>query len=415
MAEATESVEKTLGLGARNRSGTVRVAIGAALALAVAAVIYWVAFSDPAKSVRYVTAEAARGGFDVTVTATGTVEPTNLVDISSELSGTLKSVNVDFNDEVEVGTVLAALDTPKLEAELEVRKAALDSAIARVAMAQATLDETQERFDASTSLQQRGVTTHQAFVAERAAFIRAQAELQSAEADRQLAEANLDLQQAELAKACICSPIRGVVLDRAVDPGQIVAAALSAPVLFTLAEDLREMELHVDIDEADIGRVAVGNTAEFTVDAYDEKRFPAEISSLRYAPETIDGVVTYKAILAIDNSALLLRPGMTATADIIVAQVKDAVVVANAALRYAPPRDPATEKTDDARSGLLGVLIPQRPEEAAAADDSTVWVLKDGAPHEVAVTAGGSNGKVTEITGGDLAVGDMVITDRIDG
>jgi HlyD family secretion protein len=415
MVEAKESVEETLGLGRQKRPLLARVGIGAALVAFAAGLVYWAAFSGRSDGVRYLTAEAGRGSFAVIVTATGTVEPTNLVEISSELSGTLASVNVDYNDTVEVGTVLASLDTTRLEAELSVRKASLDAAIARVAIAQATLDEARERYQTALSLEERGVTTRQAFVSDRAAFIRAQAELQSAEADRALAEANLDLQQAELDKSCICSPIRGVVLDRAVDAGQIVAASLSAPVLFTVAEDLTEMELHVDIDEADIGRVAVGDTAEFTVDAYDDSRFPAEIVQIRFAPETTDGVVTYKAILTIDNSRLLLRPGMTATADITVAEIAEALIVPNAALRYVPPRDPGEERADDERSGLLGMLIPDAPEEAKAADAGTLWVLEAGVPREVTVRAGDSDGKVTEITGGELAEGDLVITGRIDG
>ena len=415
MAETKESVEHTLGLGSRKRSRLLRIALLVAVLGVAGGALYWVAFSDPAKDVRYVTTEVTRGSFDVIVTATGTVEPTNLVEISSELSGTLKSVHVDFNDEVEKGTVLASLDTTKLEAELAVRKAALDSAIARVAMAQATLDDATERYNTASSLEERGVTAHQAFVSQRSAFVRAQAELQSAKADQALAEANLDLQNAELEKACICSPIRGIVLDRAVDAGQIVAAALSAPVLFTVAEDLTQMELHVEIDEADIGRVTVGDRAAFNVDAYDNKTFPAEIAEIRYASETIDGVVTYKAILTIDNSDLLLRPGMTATADITVEEIENALIVPNAALRYVPPRDPDEARPGDERSGLLGMLIPDSPDDVRATDESTLWVLKDEAPEETPVATGGSNGKVTEITGGGLAEGDRVITDRIDG
>lgn len=181
-----------------------------------------------------------------------------------------------------------------------------------------------------------------------------------------------------------------------------------------LAEDLRQMELQVDIDEADIGRVAVGNKAKFTVDAYDERRFPAEISEIRFAPETIDGVVTYKTILTIDNAEMLLRPGMTATADIVVAEITRALVVPNAALRYAPPRAPA-EDTEEERSGLLGMLIPDRLDDAAGGDNKTLWVLKDGIAQEIAVRAGDSDGLVTEILEGPLAEGDTVITDQSDG
>ncbi|MDJ0631126.1 MAG: efflux RND transporter periplasmic adaptor subunit [Rhodobacter sp.] len=411
MRKTSDDISETLGLNSSRNGRRLWIAAAAVAAIAGAGIWYFVQTTGPADAVQYVTTKAARGDFSVTVTATGTVEPTNLVEISSELSGTLESVEVDFNDTVEVGTVLAQLDTTKLEAQVQVAKASLESAIARVAMAKASLDDAREKYESARDLDARGVTPHQAFLTQRANFVRAQAELQSAEADQSLAEANLDLYSADLERACICSPIKGVVLDRSVDPGQIVAASLSAPVLFTVAEDLAQMELQVNIDEADIGRIAVGNRATFTVDAYDLRRFPAEISEVRFAPETIDGVVTYKAILTIDNSAMLLRPGMTATADITVAEISDALIVPNAALRFAPPRE-ADPDVEDERSGLLGMLIPSRPDEAATGDDKTLWVLKDGVAQEIAVRAGDSDGRVTELLGGALTEGDFVIIDQ---
>ena len=257
MPSSQSEVERTLGLHRRaHRGARAAGAIGVLVLLGVGLWL-WVASSQRNATVHYVTAAAQISDFSVTMTATGTIEPTHLVEISSELSGTLKSVHVDYNDVVDVGTVLAELDTIKLEAQLAVRQAGLASAVARVAMARATLDEAQTKYDTALNLEERGITAHQTFVSQRAAFMRAQAEEQSAIADRALAQANLDLQQAELEKACICSPIRGVVLDRAVDAGQIVASALSAPLLFTVAEDLTNMELQVDIDEADIGLVAL--------------------------------------------------------------------------------------------------------------------------------------------------------------
>ena len=412
MVENRKDVAEVLGLG-QHRSGSFRwAAYLLALVLAAGGGLYWYMGADGSRTVRYSTAPVERADFIVTVTATGSVEPTNLVEISSELSGTIKSVNVDFNDIVEVGTILAELDTTKLEAQLDVRRAALDATIARVAMARATLEEARARYDSTLELQKRGVDSPQALISQRAAFTRAQAELQSAQADQSLAEANLDLQQAELEKACICAPIRGVVLDRAADKGQIVASALSAPILFTLAEDLTQMELHVDIDEADIGQVSVGDAAQFRVDAYDERLFPAVISEIRFAPETIDGVVTYKAVLTIDNSDMLLRPGMTATADITVDERKDVLTVPNAALRYAPPPE-AVE--DEDRSGLLGMLIPQGSERQSRGDGRTLWVMRDGVPVEITVETGASDGLVTELLGGEIAEGDRVVTDRFDG
>ncbi|MHA6264933.1 efflux RND transporter periplasmic adaptor subunit [Arenibacterium sp. CAU 1754] len=413
MNEIREDIAQTLQLGTRRRGWRVGAFLSVAGIIAAAVLWYAVIMPGGADRVRYVTATAGRGDLIVTVTATGTIEPTNLVEISSELSGKLASVEVDFNDTVTVGTVLAHLDTRKLEAQLMIAKASLDAAIARVAVAQASLDDAREKYEAALDLEARGVTSHQDFSTKQATFKRAQAELQSALADRNLAEASLDLRQTELDQACICSPIEGIVLDRAVDPGQIVVASLSAPVLFTVAQDLAQMELQVNVDEADIGRVSVGEKASFTVDAYDEKQFLAEISEVRFSPEIVDGVVTYKTILTVDNSDLLLRPGMTATAEIIVAEISDALVVPNAALRYTPPQELDTDGEED-RSGLLGMLIPDQQDDRAAIDDKTLWVLKDGVPMEISVKSGDSDGRFTTILQGPLSEGDVVITDQID-
>ena len=409
-----EEITRILGLGDGGRRRSFLIA-GAVLAPVLAGLVWLgiAAYGDRGNPV-YRTAPVVRDSFAVTVTATGTVEPTTLVEVSSQLSGAVDSVHVDFNDSVEVGTVLATLDTRKLEAQLAIARASVETAKARVAVGQASLDKARADFEIARTLERRGVTSHQAFITQQAALKRAEAELRSAEADRDLAEATLTLHQADLDNACICSPIRGVVLARAVDPGQIIAAALSAPVLFTIAGDLREMQVQVAIDEADIGRVALGDVARFTVDAFRDRSFPAQISELRFAAEIVNGVVTYKAILNVDNSDLLLRPGMTATAEITVAEVTDALVVPNAALRFAPPQPTEREVADD-RSGLLGMLMPTTPQNTATAGDGTIWVLRDGRPVETAIVPGETDGAVTEILGGDLSEGDPVITGRSDG
>lgn len=380
--------------------------------LGAAALWWWMAGEAERSAPRYTTLAAARGDLTVTVTATGTVEPTNLVTISSELSGTVESVSADFNDVVSAGQELARLDTAKLQAQVAVQQASLRAAEARVISAEASLAETMEAYETTRELDRRGVASHTALINAKAAFDRARASLQVANADRQLAEATLKLTQADLEKACICSPINGVVLDRQVDPGQIVASSLNAPTLFTVAEDLTKMELQVYVDEADIGKLRRGNRSTFTVDAYDDRVFPAEIETIRYASETVDGVVSYLATLTLENADMALRPGMTATAEIVVAELRDVLLVPNAALRFAPPQLADTQDEDDDRSGLLGMIMPHRPQEAAKRSLNTLWVLRDGMATETAVETGESDGSVTQITGGDLAEGDMVITDQ---
>lgn len=205
------------------------------------------------------------------------------------------------------------------------------------------------------------------------------------------------------------------MLSRSVDPGQIAASTLLAPVLFTVAKDPTKMELRVEFDGADIGLVRVGQSTEFSVDAYDYRRFPAEIIQVRFAPETVDGVVTYTAILTIDNSDLSLRPGMTKTVDIIVAHVANELVVPNGDLQYAPPEDAPDDKTNN-RSGLLGMLIPDSPEQSRTqANNRTIWVLDTDGPREVSITPRLSDGKITEVTSESFTRSDIVIFERIDG
>lgn len=415
MNNRREEIEKTLKLGKHKRRVPIwALALAGVVAVAAAAWFLWL--RPEGGLVSYRTEAAQRGDLSVTVSATGTVEPTNLVEVSSELSGTLASVEVDYNDQVEVGQVLARLDTTKLKAQLDVQKAALVAAEARVQQAQTNLQEAFDDFERIRQLDERGVASHQSFLAAQAALERAQAALQIADADRALADANLALQQADLDKAVIYAPIKGVVLGRNADVGQIVASSLSAPVLFTIAEDLSSMELQVDIDEADIGRVKVGDSASFTVDAFDEQSFPATITEIRYAAETVEGVVSYKAILEVDNSDLRLRPGMTATASIVVADLSDVLMVPNAALRYVPAlaANPETGGGNSG-SGLLGLIMPRhtRPVGTAGEDASkSIWVLRDGVPQQVSVTTGQSDGRYTAILDGALQAGDQVITDE---
>jgi HlyD family secretion protein len=230
-----------------------------------------------------------------------------------------------------------------------------------------------------------------------------------------VAEAELKLNQTNLAKAKITSPINGVVLKRNVDPGQTVASSLQAPVLFSIAEDLRQMEVQVDVDEADVGKVGEGQEATFFVDAYAERRFSARIRELRYGSEVVQGVVTYKAVLSTDNAELLLRPGMTATAELAVQHVERALLIPNAALRFSPP----TQSESDKSGGLLQKLLPGRPQfrpasrREEAGPDRTVWVLRDGQLSATTIRIGASDGKRTEVLKGDLAEGQAVVTDAV--
>ncbi|MCC2111474.1 MAG: efflux RND transporter periplasmic adaptor subunit, partial [Hyphomicrobiales bacterium] len=210
-------------------------------------------------------------------------------------------------------------------------------------------------------------------------------------------------------------PIDGIVLNRTVEPGQTVAASLQAPVLFTIAEDLKKMEVQVDVDEADVGQVREGQSANFTVDAYPERIFSARIRDLRYGSETVQGVVTYKAVLETDNADLLLRPGMTATAEIIVRQALDVIRIPNAALRYTAEPQQAV----DTRSFLQKILpgpprLRRSQAPAATGPKRTIWVLDGGEAKPAEVVVGSSDGRLTELVEGDIEPGAAVIVDRIE-
>ena len=410
-------IEKILGLGrgvslswlSNPRS---RLTFGIVTALVLVLLIFWWS-SGSGNAVRYITQPITRNDLIVIVTATGTIQPTKQVDISSELSGTIRKVLVDFNTKVTAGQTLAELDTDKLQASVESARAKLTAAKARISNAQATVTEKKLDYERQRQLAARKVTSEHDHEIAQAAYERALASLESARADVSAATADLKLSETNLSKTCICSPINGIVLSRNVDPGQTVASNFQAPVLFTIAEDLSHMEVQVDVDEADVGKVKQGQSATFSVDAYPQKRFTAKIRELRFGSEVVQGVVTYKAILTTDNGELLLRPGMTATAEITVQNIKNALSVPNAALRFAPPAD--SQKVDD--RSFLRKLIPGRPpfrppsKNVGAGPDRKLWTLVDGKPKEIVVRVGSTDGRRTQILKGDIEPGQMVIVD----
>lgn len=387
--------------------------------LAVAAVIIWKK-ANKTTGPQYKTEQARRGELTVIITATGTLKPTNTVSVGSELSGIMKSVEVNYNDTVKRGQVLARLDTSKLEAQITQSKAALESAKAKVLQAQATVAETRAKlsqFQKVRELSNGKVPSQSEMDAAEAAFERAKADAASAIATVSQAQATLQANETDLSKSVIRSPVSGVVLTRAIEPGQTVAASFQAPVLFTIAEDLKHMELHLDVDEADIGKVLEGQKATFSVSSYQNRTFEARITQARYASTTsTSGVVTYENVLKVDNPDLALRPGMTATADITVKKVEDAVLVPSAALRFTPP----VQEEEKPRAGLVRSLLPrppsgtgQRNETAVNGKERKVWVLKNSQLSPVPVTTGETSGGTTEILTGDLQPGMEVAVDVI--
>ncbi|THF67304.1 efflux RND transporter periplasmic adaptor subunit [Pseudothauera nasutitermitis] len=398
-----------------------RTWIAAALILlALLGLRFWLG-AGTAGAPQYVTEEVTRGTLRLSINATGTLQPTRSVEIGSELSGTVARVLVDVNDRVKIGQVLVELDTAKLHDDVERARASLASAEASVAEAVATVQEnrsTLARLEEVARLSGGKVPSRTELDTARAALARAEAAETSARAAVVEAKATLATNETNLGKASIRSPIDGVVLARDVDPGNAVAASLQAVTLFTLAEDLSRLKLEVNVDEADIGQVATGQPANFTVSAWPNRRYPATVTRVDFGSTTTDNVVTYTTTLDVANEDLSLRPGMTASAIITATERENVILVPNMALRFTPVL-PAASGGGGGR-GLVGSLLPRPPEQtvvprSGGADARQVWVLRNGQAVAVPVSTGLSDGRTTEIVSGELQPGERAIVDQRSG
>lgn len=371
----------------------------------------------------YVTEAAAKGDLTLTILANGTIQPTRTINIGSELSGTVLEVRVDVNDHVKKGQVMVVLDTAKLRDQILRSTATLTSSTARVAQADATVREAQAalaRLVEVARISSGRVPAQSELDSSRATLDRALADADSARAVVSDSQAALALDRINLSKASIIAPADGIVLTRSVDPGNAVAASLQAVTLFTLAEDLAKLRLWAYVDEADVGVVTNGQAATFTVSAYPVRKFPARITRVGFGSTITDNVVTYLTYLDVDNKDMSLRPGMTATASIIATKRTDVLLVPNTALRFSPTSSAAALAATAAKSGAFSNMGPRMPggnrrgaaQGASTATAKEVWVLQGTQAVAVAVVPGISDGHYTEIAGGDLKVGMLVITDQ---
>ena len=398
------------------------IAVGLVILVGVG-LYYWQVSAKSNAAPVYVTEAVNRGNLTLTVAANGTLQPTRSVSIGSELSGTVLRVLVDVNDKVRKGQVLVELDTAKLNDQVARSRAALNSANAKVTLTMATVKEVQgnlARLEEVARLSGGKVPSKAELDTGQASLERAQADELSARANVTDAQAALSTDQTNLSKASIRSPTDGVVLTRTVDPGNAVAASLQAVTLFTLAEDLSQLRLQVNVDEADVGSVKVGQKASFTVSAYPSRKYPATITRVAYGSTTTDNVVTYVTYLEVDNTDLSLRPGMTASATITSTERRAVLLVPNTALRFTPSQagTSAAAASAGGGGGIMSSLMPRMPRGGArkiaggSGTSRQVWVLQDGTAKAVAVTPGISDGRMTEITAGELQAGMLVITDQ---
>ncbi|MEJ2695560.1 MAG: efflux RND transporter periplasmic adaptor subunit [Candidatus Sulfobium sp.] len=350
----------------------------------------FITFRDGGEGPKFRTEKITKGEIISTVTATGTVNAVTTVLVGTQVSGTVKEIYVDFNSHVKKGQLIALIDPATFEAQVEQQKANLRSAKANVEKAKATLEDAERTMERNRQLRARDLIAQSDLDTSVTSFQTAKAQVAVAEAAVAQAEAALKTAVTNLGYTKIVSPVDGVVVSRNVDVGQTVAASFQTPTLFTIAQDLTKMQIDTNVDEADIGKVKVGQDVEFTVDAYPETMFKGKVSQIRIAPISVENVVTYDVVVLVDNKALKLMPGMTANVSVIVAQVRDVLRIPNAALRFRP-----------AEHGKVGL------EKGAG-----VWIAGERRPVRIPVELGISDGSHTEVISGDLKQGEDIIVDQ---
>jgi HlyD family secretion protein len=361
-----------------------------AVALCGLGYLYWDANVRETAQQRYRTQEAAVGDVTRTVSANGTLNPVVLVNVGTQVSGTVRKLHVDFNDHVRAGQVLLELDPALYAAQVNQSEASVHNIEASLELARANADRSRVLFDQQFISRQEFDTSVQA--------------LKSATAQLELARAQLAKDRTNLSYATIRSPVSGVVVDRAVDVGQTVAASFQTPTLFKIAQDLAKMQIDSSFAEADVGSIRVGQPVRFTVDAYPSRSFNAKVRQIRLNATTQQNVVTYDVVVGVDNPEQILMPGMTAYVNVIVAQSKDVLLVPNAALRYRPAQMQAQDKAAPARG--------KRDKEEAPT--GRVFVIDGEKLRAVSIKTGISDNRFTEVTSAELKAGDRVVTGEVE-
>ena len=377
---------------------------------------YW-RMGDGAKESPYVTVPARRGDITQVVSSTGTLQAVITVQVGSQVSGTIDKLYADFNTKVKAGQVVAQLNQDKFKAAVDQARANLLAAESNLAKAKVTVADTQRTLERTRELKRRDLVAQSDLDAAQTAYDAALAQLEVNKAQVAQAQAALNQAQVDLNNTVIRSPVDGIVISRTVDVGQTVAASLQAPTLFTIANDLAKMEVHTNVDEADVGKIWEGQEVAFTVDAHPGRRFQGKVFQVRNAPTTVENVVTYDAVVRIDNKDLALKPGMTANVDFIVSEKTDVLYIPNMAIRFKLP-DPKNEAQDlvrresrrsGSRSGGRRSGGQSRRGTGRSARQARIYVMKNFAAQPVEVQLGISDGAKTEVSGGDLREGDEVI------
>jgi len=365
---------------------TPRWLAGLALVLILGAFAwYWFAGRAPGDGSAYHTASVESGDLTQTASANGTLNPVTLVNVGTQVSGSVKKLYVDFNDTVKKGQILVELDDSLYQAQLKQSEAAVQSADAALSLAESNARRTEDLLARQYASKQE--------------LDQVQQILKSAHAQLALARAQMDKDKTNLAYTVIRSPVSGVVVDRQIDVGQTVAANFQTPTLFKIAQDLQHMQIDSYFSEADIGSIRVGQSLQFTVDAFPGRKFNGTVKQIRLSPTTLQNVVTYDVVVSVPNPELILLPGMTAYVNIVIAEKKNVLMAPNAALRFHP---------SDVQAASISKKHTKGDRDPSSA---TIYLLESGAPKPVVVHVGITDNRNTEIISDEIKIGDAIITE----
>ena len=381
---------------------------------------FWRWGSSPKES-PYVTVPVQRGNVSQVVSSTGTLQAVVTVQVGSQVSGTIDKLFADFNTRVKAGQVVAQLNQDKFKAAVDQAKANLLAAESNLAKTKVSIVDAQRTLERNRELRKRDIMAQSELDAAQTAYDAAVAQLEVNRAQSAQSQAALNQATVDLNNTVIRSPVDGMVISRNVDVGQTVAASLQAPTLFTIANDLSKMEVHTNVDEADVGNVIEGQEVTFTVDAFPARRFRGRVHQVRNAPTVVQNVVTYDAVVRIDNKELLLKPGMTANVQFLVNRKEDVLTVPNMAIRFKPPdqKDEAQDLMRREQSRAAPTLGARRTSRAPGGGGGggstrggrrvTLYLLSAGKALPIEVQLGITDGSKTEVREGELKENDLVI------
>lgn len=385
-----------------------------------AGLAYW-RMGNSSKESPYLTVPVSRGNVRQVVSSTGTLQAVVTVIVGSQVSGTIAKLSADFNTKVKKGQVVAELDQAKFLARVEETRANLAAAQANLAKSKVAVEDAARTLERAKELMKRQLVPQSELDAAQTAHDAARSQLNVSQAQVGQAQASANQASIDLGYTVIRSPVDGMVISRNVDVGQTVAASLSAPTLFTIAHDLTQMEVHTNVDEADVGNISEGQEVTFTVDAHPQRRFRGKVHQVRNAPQIIQNVVTYNAVVRISNKELLLKPGMTANVQFLVSEKEDVLTIPNMALRFRPPEEKNEAqdllRQEQSRTGpRIAARRTSRPGGGGGGGgtgrrgrEAKIYVVRSDKAQPVGVQLGITDGSKTEVIDGTLNENDRVV------